>query len=210
MKTSKNIISLGLIFIFGIIAFESNAQDMQDHFDQFKRDASKWEGYTMVKHHVLDEFWKVVSDTLNKNQSDLVSAQNQINSLNSRIDTLTTTLKAINQKLAYSESVNATIGFLGIQINKILYNIVLWAIIAGLCGTIAVLYMMYTSSNKVTRSTKKDYSQLANEFSEYKEKATKKQISLKRELQTAINTLEDNRIKISQKLGYNKDSSRIS
>lgn len=164
----------------------------------------------MFKHHELDQFWKVVSDTLNKNQTDLMNAINKINALSSRLDSIGIALQETKAELDASEDVNSSIGFLGIQINKVMYNIVIWSIIAGLCAAIGMLYVMYTTSNKVTRSTKKEFSQLATEFSDYKEKATKKQISLKRELQTAINTLEDNRIKVSQKLGYNKDSSTIS
>ncbi|MEQ9218422.1 MAG: hypothetical protein RLO17_10290 [Cyclobacteriaceae bacterium] len=210
MKSSQYTLTIILILILGPCFFTSNAQDMQEQFREFKSDASKWQEYTMFKHHELDQFWKVVSDTLNKNQTDLMNATNKINALSSRLDSIGIALQETKAELDASEDVNSSIGFLGIQINKVMYNIVIWSIIAGLCAAIGMLYVMYTTSNKVTRSTKKEFSQLATEFSDYKEKATKKQISLKRELQTAINTLEDNRIKVSQKLGYNKDSSTIS
>ena len=210
MKRSQNTLTLILILILGASVFTSYSQDMQEQFKEFKSDASKWEGYTMFKHHELDQFWKVVTDTLNRNQHDLLTANNKIDELSSRLDSIGIALQETKAELEASEEVNSSIGFLGIQVNKVMYNIVIWAIIAGLCAAIGVLYVMYTSSNKVTRSTKREFSQLATEFTEYKDKATKKQISLKRELQTAINTLEDNRIKISQKLGYNKDSSTIS
>ena len=210
MKSSQNIFTAIFILILVALSFMSHAQDMQGQFKEFKGDASKWQEYTMFKHHELDQFWKVVTDTLNMNQRNLTQANNRINELSSRLDSIGIALQETKAELEASEDVNSSIGFLGIQVNKIMYNIVIWAIIAGLCAAIGILYVMYSNSNKVTRSTKKEFSQLATEFSEYKEKATKKQISLKRELQTAINTLEDNRIKISQKLGYNKDSSTIS
>ncbi len=210
MKSSQNTLTIILILFLGTTFLESGAQDMQAQFKEFKDDASRWQEYTMFKHHELDNFWKIVTDTLNKNERNLMQAQNQINALSKKLDSIGIALQETKGELKASEEVNSSIGFLGIQVNKVLYNIVIWAIIAGLCATIGILYVMFTNSNKVTRSTKKEFSQLATEFSEYKEKATKKQISLKRELQTAINTLEDNRIKVSQKLGYNKDSSSIS
>lgn len=201
-------------FILAILLIGSGltaqAQTMQEQFTKFKSDASKWEEYTMIKHPELDRFWKVVSDTLNKNSADFAAAQREINDLSAKVDGLEKELQEIKDQLAASENVNASIGFLGIQVNKTLYNLVVWLIIAGLCLVIGILYVMYGNSNKVTKSTKEDIEALTTEFNDYKEKATKKQISLKRELQTAINTLEENRIKISQKLGYNKDSSTIS
>ncbi len=210
MKTIQRPVILIIILILGTTLSSIQAQSIQEQFEKFREDASKWEGYTMVKHHELDDFWKIVSDTLSKNQSVMSANRKEINSLSARIDSLGMALQQTKDELQASEDVNATIGFLGIQVNKVLYNLVVWVLIGGLCAAIAILYMMYGNSNKVTRATKKDFSKLATEFGEYKEKATKKQISLKRELQTAINTLEDNRIKVSQKLGYNKDSSRIS
>ncbi len=210
MKSSRNTLIIAFILILGATFFPSYSQDMQEQFKEFKSDASKWEGYTMFKHHELDQFWNIVSDTLSRNQRDLKQANTRIDDLTARLDSIAVALQETKAELEASEEVNSSIGFIGIQVNKIMYNIVIWAIIAGLCATIGILYVMYSNSNKVTRSTKKEFSQLATEFTEYKEKATKKQISLKRELQTAINTLEDNRIKISQKLGYNKDSSTIS
>ncbi len=210
MKSSRNTLIIAFSLILGTSFFPSYSQDMQEQFKEFKSDASKWEGYTMFKHHELDQFWNIVSDTLTRNQRDLKQANTRIDGLTARLDSIALALQETKAELEASEEVNSSIGFIGIQVNKIMYNIVIWAIIAGLCATIGILYVMYSNSNKVTRSTKKEFSQLATEFTEYKEKATKKQISLKRELQTAINTLEDNRIKISQKLGYNKDSSTIS
>lgn len=198
---------------FAILCFSAasnaEAQDMQKQYEIFKGEASKWQEYTLFKHHKLDEFWNVVSDTLSRNQRDLIEASQKIKMLSAELDSIGVALQDTKNELEASENVNSTIGFLGIQINKTLYNIVVWAIIAGLCVTVVFVYYMFKSSNKVTRATKSEYIQLAQEFSDFKEKSAKKQISLKRELQTAINTLEENRIK-TNKLGYNKGSGTVS
>ncbi len=210
MRSRYNILTVFFALFMLAIGTGVAAQDMQQQFKTFKGEASKWQEYTMFKHNKIDEFWGVVSDTLAKNQRDLRVANQKIKAQSIKLDSLGAALRNINSELEASENVNATIGFLGIQVNKVFYNVLIWSIIAGLCIAVGLVYVMFKSANKITRATKSECSQLSQEFSDYKEKSTKKQIALKRELQTAINTLEENRIKVSNKLGYNKGSSTIS
>ncbi len=202
----SKLFSFSILFL---ISFSICAQTIQEQFEEFREEASTWEEYKVIKIYRLRDFWNVVSDTLAKNQTDIMTANQEIKSLNNEIDSLQSSLSMIKEELKESESLNSSIGFLGIDVNKVLYNIVVWSIIGVLCFSIGTTYMMFKTCNKTTRLTKKDHEELVTEFKEYKEKSTQKQIALKRELQTAINTLEENRIKVSNKLGYNKGSSSI-
>ena len=202
----SKLFSFSILFL---ISFSISAQTIQEQFEEFREEASTWEEYKVIKIYRLRDFWNVVSDTLTRNQTDIMTANREIKSLNKEIDSLQSSLSMIKEELKESESLNSSIGFLGIDINKIFYNIVVWTIIGVLCFSIGTIYLMFKARNRTTRQTRKDHEELVTEFKEYKEKSTQKQIALKRELQTAINTLEENRIKVSNKLGYNKGSSSI-
>lgn len=168
---------------------------IQQQFDQFyENETSSWQEYKLVKQPKLKEFWTVVSDTLRIKNENLAKRSVEINSLKVNIDTLNNRVATLETNLAESRAVNNEIYFIGIPMAKSAYNIMVWLIILVLAVGVGVVYMMYMRSNSVTKKVQKAYSSLENEYTEHKNRSRESQVKLKRELQTALNTLHDNRI----------------
>lgn len=168
-------------------------QDLTGKFNQMMENSETYEAYKVIRSTRLNEFWAEVEDTLSRKENSISSLSKQTHELEITVNELKSQLSEIQSQLEESESKNDTIAFLGVDLNKLLYHIIVWVIIAALVIVIAVLFGMYTRSHSVTRKAQKEYSAVVAEFETFKDKAREKQAKLKRELQTAINTMEDMR-----------------
>ena len=188
--------SSAVFFIVSFASYSSIAQQtIQDQFKDFNdNQTSTWEEYQMIKKPGLNNFWKIVTDTVNTQKRKIEERGQKILTLNTQIDTLNSKITNLELALAESEALNSQLYFLGMNVNKAVYNVIVWAIIFGLVFMIGTLYLMFIRSNAVTQKTQKAYSTLEREFDAHKEKARENQAKIKRELQTALNTLQENRI----------------
>lgn len=191
----KNLLTLALLFAFFSMA---NAQDnIQNQFDEFyANQTSTWQEYKLVKMPRLKNFWNVVADTIKVKEEKIAAARSEIRSLNEELSEVNTKLDDTQAALTSSEDLNDSIGFLGLQMSKSAYNTLVWMIIASLALGIGTLYLMYLRNSKVTREARKLLSKVEEEYTAHQEKARENQTKLKRELQTALNTLQEHRIKI--------------
>lgn len=191
----KNLLSLALILAMTNIG---SAQDnIQKQFDDFyANQTSTWQEYKLVKMPRLQNFWKTVADTIKIKEGKIAAAKTEIESLNDELTQVNTKLEETQAYLMASEELNDSIGFIGIQMSKSAYNMLVWLIIAGLALGIGSLYLIYLRNNRVTREARKLLAKVEQEYTAHQEKARENQTKLKRELQTALNTLQEHRIKI--------------
>ncbi|MFY0624760.1 MAG: hypothetical protein JXR07_00580 [Reichenbachiella sp.] len=185
------------VIMFSKVQMSFGQETIQDQFTQFQEnETSTWEAYRMIKEPKLSEFWRIVSDTLAVREGKINSARAKVGALQMELDSLNVQLSNTKVSLLESESLNDKISFVGIPMVKTMYNIMVWLIIALLVGGAVTLYFMYVRSNSITKKMQKAYSNLEGEYTEHKNLARENQVKLKRELQTALNTIHDNRINL--------------
>lgn len=187
----STLLLLSICFISGA-AMAQNTIEQQ--YQEFYEKSNTWEDFKVIKLYRMDEFWSVVSDTIKDKRATISSLNLELDSLNHQVSGLKSTLGQTEEQLVESRAMNESISFLGIQFSKTVYNIIVWAIIGGLIGGLVTVYLMFKQSNITTRKTKKDYDDLEKENQEIRQKARDTQIKLKRELQTALNRLSEQRV----------------
>ena len=99
-------------------------------------------------------------------------------------------LNIIKDKLMVSERENAKIGFLGLSVREGFYNAMVWSIIALLATIVLVVYTRIKHVCNVVKRVKSAYSKVVEEYRNQRFAATENRITLRRELQTALNRLE--------------------
>ena len=164
-------------------------KDVLDNTESFKQ-------YKVVPKTTLNGLFKQVLDSVAKEKSKIVTLNSEISTQKSTIDGLQSQLATVTCDLEESNTLNESIGFLGVDFQKSVYNIIIWGIIILLAAGVGLIYMLFSRSNKVTKTTQNDLKRLTSEFDDYKTKAHEKQVKLKRELQTAMNTLHEKGIKV--------------
>lgn len=198
MQLSNPVRPILILFVVTTIAFQAQAQDnIQQQFDDFyKNETSTWQEFKLVKMPKLKNFWQVVSDTIRAKEQQIATAKNNIAQLKSELKGVNGTLTQTQDELAASEALNDSIAFIGFQMNKAAYNTLVWLIIAGLGVGIVTMYLMYLSNHRITKDARLNLAKIEEEYTAHQEKARENQAKLKRELQTALNTLQEHRIKI--------------
>ena len=200
MRRFHNYLLMALVAIFSISSLQ--AQTLQDQFKSFYEESSNWEDYKVIKVNEVNRFWKVVTDSLNKKDATIGDAQVRIDNLEKKIDELTVQINQTQEKLEASNKKNNSIAFLGIPFAKAVYHLMVWLIIVGVIVVAAFGFLLYKRSNSLTKTTLRDYEGLKREFDEYREDSKQKQILMKRDIQTMLNTLEENNIKVGSMVGY--------
>ena len=64
-----------------------------------------------------------------------------------------------------------SLSFFGIQMNKALYNSIMWIIILALAVLGTILFLMFKRSFTVTRQTRKDLEETREEFESYRQQS---------------------------------------
>ncbi len=180
------------VFVF-LLSIDSQAQTLQEKYDEMLEKTETYEQYKVIPRARLNAFWSETVDSLNTQSATISDLRSQVATQQNEINTLKSQLAEVQAKLDGSLELNNTIHFLGIPFSKLGYHLMVWLIIAALATLGVIAYLMFLRSNKVTIRVKKEHDKLEREFEEHKTKAREKQVKLKRELQTAVNQLNERR-----------------
>ncbi len=174
-------------------------QSLRGQFQEMIDKAESYTEYKVIKRTTLNQFSKAVQDSLAANRTEINSLKNQVQDQKSQIDQLSKRIGDLEAQLAESESLRESLSFLGINLNKTTYHLIVWVLIIGLAGFGMFAYTSFVRSNIITSKTKKEYATLEVAFDEHKKGSHEKQIKIARELQTERNTVEELKAKLKAK-----------
>ena len=137
---------------------------------------------------ILYAFYKNVTDTLNIKKRELKKAEAQLAIQSHALDSLESSK---TQALQDSESKLNSMGFLGLNLSKNTYAIVMWALVIVMILAFVALVYLSAHNRKEAAYRTKLYDDLSNEFQSYKIRANEREKKLARELQTERNKLDD-------------------
>lgn len=190
MQKTQKVLFLCVLGLFSM--HFSMAQDgIKKEFDQMMEKSSTYEQYKVIKITEINEFWARVESTLDARTANIQRLQNQLEAVDTQVDSLQAELARVNVRLNETLEEKDSIVFLGLSMEKTAYHIFVWIIIVALAVLCVMAYLMYIKSNKTTTRIKREYSGLSKEFEAHKDKARETQVKLKRELQTAVNSIDE-------------------
>ena len=186
-------LTFSILFISSVTVQSLAQETLQSKYDNMIESTETYEQYKVIPRTTLDGFWAEVADSLSVQAKTVSDLGSQLSSLQSTISTLESKNGEVQAKLDDSLTKNDTISFLNIPFSKLGYHLMVWLIILVLAVLGVIAYLMFIRSNKVTTRVKQDHEELIKEFDAHKDKARETQVKLKRELQTAINQLNERR-----------------
>ncbi|WP_194850825.1 hypothetical protein [Nonlabens antarcticus] len=98
-------------------------------------------------------------------------------------------LSAANANVEQLNNEKDSVSLLGIQLNKSLYHIIVWSIVAVLAIVLIVVYMQFKRSHAVTSHAKSELSIVEAELEELRSKSIEEKQRLGRQLQDERNKL---------------------
>ena len=160
---------------------------IEGQFDELVDKSGNWEKFKLVKKESIYTFKKTLLDSIRGQKSLLREKLDTISVQSSRIKELNLNIQNLQSELDKEKNRNDSIDFFGLTIEKGVYSIIVWGIIAVLAILLVVFISRYTSSNGITRGALKDLEDLQNEYEEYRTKAIEREQKVRRQLQDEIN-----------------------
>ncbi|SDL45809.1 tRNA (guanine-N1)-methyltransferase [Kriegella aquimaris] len=138
---------------------------------------------------------RIYLDKLRQNVLDSLSTFNKkVGELNATISGHETTIASLNKKLEDTTNNLAgvteekdSMSFLGILVEKVTYNTILWSIIAGLMALMLFFMYKFRRSNVLTQEAKSNLSELETEYEDHRRRALEREQKISRQLQDEIN-----------------------
>jgi len=129
-----------------------------------------YENYRAIREDMFQKIKINAIDSLSKSKKKINDLNNITIDLNDKIDSLSATLSDTGIKLAEVTSTKNSISLFGLEIHKILYNTIMWIIVAGLIALLGLGFLIFKRTLMVSSQTKKELDELRTEFEAYRQK----------------------------------------
>ena len=172
-----------------------NEGSIIDQFEFVIKKSSNWtdekgQSYEVIKRNMMLTLKAHTLDSLNAFQARLESTKNIVSTQQKEINTLKTDLAKTEDSLASTNLEKDSLVFLGIQMSKSNYSLLMWSIIAALLVFLLLFIYKFKNSNVVTKATKSALVEMENEFTAHRRIALDREQKVKRQLQDLINKHE--------------------
>ena len=193
MNQSNHAKQAGVFVLLLTLSFTVCAQEntpLRTVLSDIMSESESYQEYKVIKASKLLNFRTAMSDSINGYQLQIKNLEMSVVETKAELKTIQVELNIIKDKLMVSERENAKIGFLGLSVRKGFYNAMVWSIIALLATIVLVVYTRIKHVCSIVKRVKSAYSKVVEEYRNQRFAATENQITLRRELQTALNRLE--------------------
>jgi len=141
--------------------------------DQMKYITEKtaiYENYRAIREDMFQLIKNNAIDSLQNAKKRITEIQGTLTIRNNNVDSLSNILGTVREDLNEMTRTKNAITVIGINLNKKVYNSVMWIIIAGLVCVLLIGYLAFKRSYVITRNTKNEFNDLKQEFEEYRNK----------------------------------------
>jgi len=183
----------GVFVLLMTLSFTVYAQEntpLRTVLSDIMSESESYQEYKVIKASKLLNFRAAMSDSINDYQLQIKNLEMSVVETKAELKAIQAELNIIKDKLMVSERENAKIGFLGLSVREGFYNAMVWSIIALLATIVLVVYTRIKHVCNVVKRVKSAYSKVVEEYRNQRFAATENRITLRRELQTALNRLE--------------------
>ncbi len=143
--------------------------------------------YEVVKEANLYKIRKNVLDTINAISKKTVELKSTITEHEGTIESLNKKLEETTGNLTSVTEEKDSMSFLGIQVSKATYNVILWTMIGALLLTLLFFIYKFRKSNILTQEARTNLSELEVEYEDHRRRALEREQKISRQLQDEIN-----------------------
>jgi hypothetical protein len=187
----KSLYLLILLLLISTVAVSQETKKdtltIEEQFDRIYRISSSYQEYKVIRKTTYQGLKTNVLDSIKIIDKELQQKNIHNNVLNDSLQEVKKVLEILETDMKLLITEKNSISFLGIQLKKSTYTIIVWSIILLLI--IALLYFIYQYKNSysVTSEAKSNLSEAEEELAIYKKKSLEREQKLRRQLQDEIN-----------------------
>jgi hypothetical protein len=141
---------------------------MKEQMKYIEEKTRIYENYRAIREDIFQQIKNNVSDTLRVASGKISELNNKKLLLSHTIDSLSVNLESTKTSLEETTRTKNSISILGIEVNKLTYNSIMWTIVAGLVAILTLGFLAFKRNLSVTLNTKNELVDLKNEFETYR------------------------------------------
>ncbi len=159
-----------------------NEKSLEQQYVVFKENLNFWNGSFFLKEAQLDELYNALTDSISSLESKMSEEAVLVKSLQRELNTANKTIEDTKAELESSIKNQNAIEIFGQNVDKSIYTFVMSMIILGLLVFLVILFLLFKRNSNVTSRTKKEYSELKEEFEIHKKNALERYTKINMEL----------------------------
>ena len=173
------------------LAAQETPETLTAKYESLIQTSETYDVYKVIRINRIQSMWAEVEDTLSHWKRKNTVLSQQISSAEGELEEKAAEVEQLTAELQQTKKITSTISFLGINFEKESYHLMVWAIILVLLAVAISVFVMHQRNFQVTKLAKDELEKSQLELEDYRSKAREKQLKVKRELQTALNQLEE-------------------
>lgn len=189
MKYYSLVTLLSLCFYVSLKAQNTDPlkASLDEQFEHVFQKSQKYQNYKVVSINNFNHLKKSSLDTLKFYKQDSKSLILKIDEVTNQVDVLHKELQLKNQEIKGLLEAQKSVSFLGVNINKNLFSVVILSVVGGLLLLLVLFIMKFKSAKSQANDAVDRLSRVEDEYVEYKRKSMEKEQQLGRKLQDEIN-----------------------
>lgn len=148
---------------------ELTKNTLQEQLDFIEQHTRIYENFRAIREDMFQKIKSNFIDSLSASKSKITGLKNIASGLNRTNDSLNNSLETTKISMAEITRTKNSIKVLGLTIDKVTYNRIMWSIVAGLVAILAIGFVIFKRNRFVTIRTKKDLEELKVEFAAYRQ-----------------------------------------
>jgi preprotein translocase subunit SecF len=183
-------------FCFALISsvFVSSAQDAEaernstqpktivDDFNEIVDESGSWKDYKIIKKTQVTSFTKQLKENSEAFEAEISSLENEISNQAKEVKDLKNQLAEVQNNLVEVKEEKDSMQFLGSNLNKSLFQTIVFGIIGVLILVLIIVMVKFKSNSAATNEALDSLSSTEKDFEEYKRNSLEKQQVLGRQL----------------------------
>lgn len=141
---------------------------VKDQLKYLEEHTRIYENYRAIREDMFQKVKDNISDTLSATNKKISMLNNNVSELKITIDTLRSDLDHTKKNLEAAARTKNSMSILGIEVNKLTYNTVMWLIILGLAAAMVIGFLIFKRNMVMSNSVKTELDELKEEFQTYR------------------------------------------
>lgn len=128
-----------------------------------------YENYRAIREDMFQKINRNIVDSIRAEKDRVTELRTLTSDLNNETDSLNVLLDKTRIDLEEATTTKNSLTVLGIELNKGVYNTIMWTVIGGLAILLALGFLVFKRNLVVLRRTEKDLKELKDEFAAYRQ-----------------------------------------
>ena len=186
MKTSIRYVALllGLLFLImtGSVALraqytmpaEMDSSSIESQLNYLRERTRIYNDYRAIRDDIFLKMRSNVLDSLSEAKLEIARQNSELEERDFQIETLQSDLERAKNERDQAIRTKDALSFLGINLNKALYNTIMWVVVLALAAVAIILFLLFKRAHLLTKQTKKELENIEEEYESYRKSSREK------------------------------------